>query len=248
MKVLAIIPARMGSSRFPGKPMKKILGVPMIQRVFENVRKSDLIQKTVVATCDEIIFDFMKSIGCECIMTSDIHERASDRCSEALKIIESKSSERYDVILMVQGDEPLINTQMIKESLIPFYKDNKINVVNLIGQIKTKKEFEDPNCIKVVCDKFNDALFFSRQPIPTLKNPSFPFLGKQVCVIPFKRDFLTVYNQLPATKFEINESIDMLRVLEHGYKVRMIPTYEHSQAVDTFEDLQIVEKILSKKI
>ena len=246
MKVLAIIPARMGSSRFPGKPMESIMGTPMIEMVYKKVCESELVHKTVVATCDKVIFNHIKGIGGDSIMTSKLHQRASDRCSEAVEILESRNNEEFDVVLMVQGDEPLISKKMINASLTPFKKDKNINVVNLLGLIKNKEEFHDPNCIKVVCDENKNALFFSRQPIPSFNNLSFPFLGKQVCVIPFKKEFLKKYNQLSPTRYEICESIDMLRVLEHGFSVKMVPTYEDSQAVDTINDLKKVEKILSE--
>ncbi len=245
MRVLALIPARMGSSRFPGKPMQKILGIPMIEMIYEKVRSCKLIEKTIVATCDEVIFSHIKKIGGESIMTSKFHVRASDRCSEAVDILEKNNNEKYDVILMVQGDEPLITTKMIEDSLLPFQKNKVINVVNLLGLIKNEEEFNDPNCIKVVFDNDKNALYFSRKPIPYSANQSYPFLGKQVCVIPFKREFLGVYNKLIATPYEKKESIDMLRVLENGYSVKMIPTHEETQAVDTLKDLKKVERILS---
>lgn len=245
MKVLAIIPARMGSSRFPGKPMENILGVPMIEIIYKKVIECKLVEKTIVATCDEVIFNHIKDIGGNAIMTSSSHQRASDRCSEAVDILENDRKEKYDVILMVQGDEPLITSKMIEDALLPLIKDKTINVVNLLGLIKDKQEFYDPNCIKVVCDENKNALYFSRQPIPNSNIQSFPFLGKQVCIIPFKREFLYIYNQLKPTICEKSESIDMLRVLEHGYSVKMVPTFEETQAVDTLEDLKKVEKILS---
>ena len=245
MKVLCVIPARMGSTRFPGKPLKKILGIPMIERVYKNIYNSKLISKTIIATCDDEIYNFASSFGAPCLMTSNRHVRASDRCSEAVDILEKDYKESYEIILMVQGDEPLINTKMIDQSLLPFFNDKKIQVANLLGKINNEEEFNDPNCIKVVCDNFKNALFFSRQAIPTLKSPNYPFYGKQVCVIPFRRDFLKIYNQLSPTMHEQNESIDMLRILEHGFPVKMIPTSENTQAVDTLEDLQKVERIIS---
>ena len=138
------------------------------------------------------------------------------------------------------------NKEMIDQSLLPFLEDEKTQVVNLLGKIKNEEEFHDPNCIKVVCDNLNNALFFSRQPFPTLKNPKYPFFGIQVCVIPFRRNFLRIYNQLSPTVHEKNESIDMLRVLEHGFSVKMIPIDVDTQAVDTLNDLKKVEKIISQ--
>ena len=122
MKILALIPARMNSSRFPGKPLKTILGKPMIQRVYENVKKSKLLLKVVVATCDSEIFKFCKKIEADVVMTSKKHTRASDRCEEALRKIEKKSKINFDIVVMVQGDEPMINYKMISLSVQPMIK------------------------------------------------------------------------------------------------------------------------------
>jgi 3-deoxy-manno-octulosonate cytidylyltransferase (CMP-KDO synthetase) len=243
MNILAIIPARMGSSRFPGKPMAKILGKPMIGHVYERVSSCDLLTQTVVATCDKEIFEYVESIGGSAIMTSIKHERASDRCAEALRYIEKKNDISYDIIVMVQGDEPMTHPEMISEAVLPMLKDKSILVVNLLGIIETTKEFEDRNCIKVVCDLENNALCFSREPIPTQMFGSV-LMKKQVCIIPFRREFLLRYTSLEPTPLEIAESIDMMRVLEHGLKVRMVPTKFQSHAVDTKQDLINVEKIM----
>jgi 3-deoxy-manno-octulosonate cytidylyltransferase (CMP-KDO synthetase) len=239
MNILALIPARMGSSRFPGKPMAKILGKPMIGHVYERVSKCDLLIKTVVATCDQEILEYIESIGGEAVMTSNHHERASDRCAEALGYLEKQDGIQYDIIVMVQGDEP----DMITEAVTPMLNDPGILVTNLIGDIKNIEEFEDRNCIKVVCDLNSDALFFSREPIPTRKFGNVS-MKKQVCIIPFRRDFLLKYTKLEPTPLEIVESVDMMRVLENGLKVHMVPTKYRTQAVDTIEDLKRIERLM----
>ena len=247
MNVLALIPARMGSSRFPGKPMAKILGKPMIGHVYERVAKSPLLKGTAVATCDREIFDYVTSIGGKAVMTANTHERASDRCAEALLKLEQEYHTRYDIVVMVQGDEPMTHPDMITQAVEPMQADSSIQVVNLLGKIKTLAEFEDRNCIKVVCDLHDNALYFSREPIPTrCKVDEIP-MGKQVCIIPFRRDFLIQYNQLPPTPLEMAESVDMMRVLEHGLRVRMIPTTHDSHAVDTLEDLIRVSALMANK-
>ena len=246
MKIIAIIPARMGSSRFPGKPMKKINGLPMIQHVFNNVKKNKLLSDVVVATCDKIIFNFIKSINGVAIMTSKKHKRASDRCSEALKIIEKRKKIKYDIVVMVQGDEPMINPKMITQAIKPMLKNSKINVVNLISPIKNKKDFNDKNFIKVVHDKKYNAIYFSRSKIPFIKFKKNLNIKKQVCVIPFKRDFLIKYNNMPPTPLEKIESIDMLRIIENGYKLFLVNTKYFSHAVDTKRDLIKVEKYLRR--
>ncbi len=245
MNVLALIPARMGSSRFPGKPMAKILGKPMIEHVYKRVAKCSLLTKTAVATCDKEIFDHIESIGGEAIMTGNHHERASDRCAEALVYLEKKDNVKYEIIVMIQGDEPMTHPEMILESVQPMLNDSKIQVVNLMGDIKSLEEFEDRNCIKVVCDQQNNAIYFSREPIPTrCKTKDIP-MKKQVCIIPFTRKFLLEYTSLQPTPLEIAEAIDMMRVLESGSSVKMIPTKHQTFSVDTRDDLKKVEQKMS---
>ena len=238
----------MGSSRFPGKPMVEILGKPMIGHVYDNVKKSKLLTDIAVATCDDDIYNYIESIGGRAVMTSNKHERASDRCAEALLIIEQVDNIKFDIVVMVQGDEPMIHPDMISEAVSPMLDDSKILITNLLGKIKSNEEFENPNCIKVVCDLNSNALYFSREPIPTrAKGDAIP-MGKQICVIPFRRDFLIEYNGLEPTPLEIAESVDMMRVLEHGLKVRMVPTHYNTHAVDTEEDLIKVERLIQQTI
>ena len=248
MNILAIIPARMGSTRFPGKPLKKILGTPMIRHVYERVSKCELLTKTVVATCDLEIVDYIDSIGGQAIMTSDSHERASDRCAEALGYLEKTDGIEYDIIVMVQGDEPMTHPDMITEAVTPMIDNENIIVTNLLGDIESIEEFEDRNCIKVVCDQNSNAMYFSREPIPTRSKSTCITMKKQVCVIPFTRNFLIEYTNLEPTPLEIVESVDMMRVLENGLKVKMVPTKHQTHAVDTAEDLQKVENLMSMNI
>jgi 3-deoxy-manno-octulosonate cytidylyltransferase (CMP-KDO synthetase) len=244
MKILALIPARMGSSRFPGKPMALILGKPMIGHVYERVAQSPLLDMTAVATCDHEIYDYIKSIGGVAVMTGDQHERASDRCAEALVKLEKANNTRYDIVVMVQGDEPMTHPDMIAEAVQPLLDNPEVPVVNLLGKIEDSAEFEDRNCIKVVCDLQLNALYFSREPIPTrCKVRDIP-MGKQVCIIPFRRDYLLEYTRMAPTPLEITESVDMMRILEHGMKVRMAPTKHSTQSVDTLEDLKKVEQLM----
>jgi len=248
MNILALIPARMGSSRFPGKPMAKILGKPMIGHVYERVSKSPLLGLTAVATCDQEIYDYIVSIGGVAVMTKNTYERASDRCAEALEKLEKLNNIKYDIVVMVQGDEPMTHSDMIAEAVQPMIDDPSIKVLNLLGTIKDIEEFEDRNCIKVVVDLNGNALYFSREPIPTrFKGNNIP-MYKQVCIIPFRRDYLLEYTSLEPTPLEIAESVDMMRVLEHGMNVKMAPTKHNSQSVDTLEDLKKVEEIMKRAL
>ena len=225
--------------------MARILGKPMIGHVFERVSKSTQLTATAVATCDKEIFDYIESIDGTAVMTSDRHERASDRCAEALGIIEKMNKTKYDIVVLVQGDEPMTHPEMIDEALAPMLTNSRIQITNLLGKIDGIEEFEDRNCIKVVCDLEGDALYFSREPIPTrCKTDAIP-MRKQVCVIPFRRDFLLEYTRMTPTALEVAESVDMMRVLEHGMKVRMVPTKHATYSVDTPQDLHRLEKIMA---
>jgi len=245
-KSIAIIPARMGSSRFPGKPMAKIHGIPMIGHCYYRTSMCSEIEETYVATCDDEIYDYILSINGKAIMTSKLHERASDRTAEALLKIEEENGQEVDIVVMVQGDEPMITPDMIKKSLEPFKDDEDVNIVNLMAEMCSIKEFEDPNEVKVVVDNSNNAIYFSREPIPSRKKGVDNVrMLKQVCIIPFKRDYLIEFNNTPETELEKIESVDMLRILENGGKVRMVFTDENTLSVDTEEDLQNAENMMS---
>jgi 3-deoxy-manno-octulosonate cytidylyltransferase (CMP-KDO synthetase) len=245
--IVAIVPARMGSSRFPGKPMAPILGMPMVGHVVNRVHRCKSLSGSYVATCDREVFDYVRSIGGEAIMTSASHERASDRCAEALQQIEEATGARADIVVMVQGDEPMTHPDMIGEAVAPMLTDPSVLITNLVARIRTPAEREDRNCIKVVMDRAGDALYFSREAIPTrCKIGDAAVAHKQICVIPFQRDFLLKYNRMEPTPLEVAESVDMMRVLEHGLKVRMVPTRFETQAVDTPEDLRRVEEAMSR--
>ncbi len=245
MNIIGIIPARMGSSRFPGKPLAKICGVPMIEHVYRRSAMSKLLNAVYVATCDIEIRDYVYSFGGKAVMTKDTHERASDRVAEAMLKLEAESNKKYDVIVMIQGDEPMVFPEMIDEAVRPMLADSSILVTNLMSALKDRNEQDDPNEVKVVVDKQNFALYFSREPIPSWKKGAkqVPML-KQVCIIPFLREFLIKFNELEPTPLEVVESVDMLRVLEHGYKVKMVPTHHETYSVDTPEDLRDVENLM----
>jgi 3-deoxy-manno-octulosonate cytidylyltransferase (CMP-KDO synthetase) len=242
--IVAIIPARMDSTRFPGKPLADINGKPMIGHVYEKTKTCRLLLETYVATCDKEIEDYVKSIGGQTIMTSDKHERASDRTAEAMLKAEELLGKKIDIIVMVQGDEPMVTPEMIQKSLEPF-KDPLVNVVNLMAKMETVTEFEDMNEPKVVVDINSNAIYFSREPIPSMKKgvTKVPML-KQVCIIPFRRDYLLNFNSMPETELERIESIDMNRIIEHGDKVRMVMIDGNPISVDTKNDLYRVSKVI----
>lgn len=240
MKTIAVIPARMGSTRYPGKPIAPLLGRPMIEHIYKRVALSTVLDATYIATCDEEIRRVAEGFGATVIMTADTHERASDRVAEAVAHLEA------DLIVMVQGDEPMTHPDMIDAAVKPFADDPEIGCVNLVRRIEQESDFRDPNTIKVVMDQSNNAIYMSRQPIPTLAKTGFSQTAayKQVCIIPFRRELLFRYTHLPPTPLEQLESVDMLRLLENGYKIRMVPTEFNTQAVDTEADLARVAELM----
>ena len=246
MNVIGVIPARMASTRFPGKPMAKINGIPMIGHVYYRARMSQSLNQVYIATCDEVIREYADSIGAPCIMTADTHERASDRVAEATLKVEEATGQRVDVVMMVQGDEPMLQPTMLNQAVAPLLADPKLNVANLMAPITTTEDFENPNVVKLVVDQNQRALYFSREPIPSRKKTKMPVpMFKQLGLIAFRRDYLLRYSTLTPTPLEIIESVDMLRVLEHGDQIQMVLTEDVSLGVDTPEDLSRVQSLMS---
>jgi 3-deoxy-manno-octulosonate cytidylyltransferase (CMP-KDO synthetase) len=239
-RIAAIIPARMASSRFPGKPLAPLLGRPMIEHVFRRSSMCPDLEGVWVATCDEEIREAVEDFGGRVLMTSAAHVRATDRVAEAANEIQA------DIVVMIQGDEPMVTPSMISAAVSPMVKDRTIECVNLARRITREEEYRDPNTIKIVMNKTNDALYFSRSPIPMLSLTGFDSLPvfKQVCVIPFRRDFLRDLASLPPTPLEQAESIDMLRAIEHGRRARIIETEVETHSVDTPADLRLVSELM----
>jgi len=243
--IIGIIPARMGSSRFYGKPLEKIRGIPMVAHVYFRSKMSKLLSEVYVATCDQEIAHYVEGVGGKVIMTADTHERASDRTAEALIKVEKAKGIQVDIVVMIQGDEPMLRPEMIDEAVQPIIEDDSILVTNLMAPLKSAKEHDDKNEVKVVVDRQHFALYFSREPIPSRwKMGEDVIKQKQVCVIPFRREFLLKFNELDPTPLEVAESVDMMRVLEHGYKIKMIKTKHDVYSVDTEQDRQRVEKLM----
>lgn len=241
MKIIGIIPARLASSRLPQKPFADILGMPMIGHVYHRSKLCTTLDEVYVATCDKEIYDYISSIGGKAVMTSDKHERASDRTAEALLKIELETKSKMDIVVMIQGDEPMVTPEMINDSIVPLLNDKSIKITNLMAKMNSIQEHEDPAEVKVVVDKNNFALYFSREAIPSRKKgvDDVPML-KQVCIIPFLRDFLLEYNEMEQTPLEIIESVDMNRLLENGIKIKMVLSETETYSVDTLADLENV--------
>ena len=241
MKIVAVIPARMESSRFPGKPMADILGMPMIGHCYKRAEMSQTIDLVYVATCNKVIYDYIKSIGGNVVMTSANHERACDRAAEAMLKIEETHNIKADILLMMQGDEPMVTPRIIEAALKPLINNSNINISNLYKEINSVEEFEDPNEVKVIIDSKGYAIYFSREPIPSRKKGVLDVpMFKQICTIPFRREYLLEFNSMKQTQLEIIESIDMNRIIENGGKVKMEYSDDESFSVDNENDLKKV--------
>jgi 3-deoxy-manno-octulosonate cytidylyltransferase (CMP-KDO synthetase) len=238
-KIAAIIPARMASTRFPGKPLAKICGLPMIEHVRRRVSLCKMLNYVSVATCDEEIYSTVVSYGGRACMTSDKHERCTYRIAEAAEKLDA------DIVINIQGDEPLIVPDMIEDLIKKFLSDKNHQCINLISPINSDEEFEDPNVVKTVVDREGCVLYFSRSPIPAKWKTRTNFVKfKQLGVIAFKKDILLTFAKLKPTPLEIVESVDMLRLLEHGYKIKTMISNYTTYGVDRVEDLKKVEKIM----
>lgn len=240
MKVVAMIPARMSSTRFPGKPLKEILGLSMVEHVYRRTALCHVISEVVVATCDDEIRKTVEGFGGQVVMTSSLHERSTDRIAEAAQIVGG------DVILNVQGDEPMVRPEMLDLLIKPLIEDSSLACANLMVRLKTIEDLKDPNQVKVVCNCQNDALYMSREPIPTTRylDLNMP-MWRQLGLISFTSDFLQLLTQLQPTPLEQAESVDMLRAIEHGYQVRMVESPFMTYGVDTPSDLVLVEEQMS---
>lgn len=242
MKITAVIPARYASTRFPGKALAEIGGRPMIQHVYERTAKAKLVSRTIVATDDHRIADVVRQTGGEVVMTSIDHMTGTDRLAEVAMDLDS------DIIVNVQGDEPLICPDMIDQAIKPFLVDRDLQMGTLKSRIKSLHDFLSPNVVKVVTDNLSNALYFSRSPLPffrdkwkDLKDESF-CCGKLLCykhigLYVYRRDFLLQYASLPPTFLEISEKLEQLRALENGVKIRVVETEFESIGVDTPDDL-----------
>jgi len=243
MQVIAVIPARFDSTRFPGKPLAMLGNKTLIQHVYDSAAQTDLFDKVIVATDDKRIFDNITDFGGEVVLTSKYHKSGTDRIAEVCKNLEA------EIIVNIQGDEPFISKEPLQK-LISAFEDQKVQVASLMH--KLMEEIENPNIVKVVCDNSNFALYFSRSPIPfiRIKQPatrnSQPEYFKHIGVYAFRRETLFKFIQLPVGKLERVEKLEQLRFLENGIKIKMIETSFQGIGIDTPEDLKKAELILQK--
>lgn len=236
MKIVAIIPARYDSTRFPGKPLVDIYGKPMIQHVYERVMESKLVDKVIVATDDKRIFDTVKNFGGKAEMTSSKHQSGTDRVREVIKKI------KCDIVVNVQGDEPGINPKDIDKAVKPLIKDKEVNISTLAIRIQNGADLKDENKVKVVLDKNNFALYFSRNNIPFdrnhINNVVKENFYKHIGLYVYRRKFLIDLKKLKPSALENLEKLEQLRFLDNGEKIKVIITDKESISVDTPADLQ----------
>ena len=241
MSVAAYIPVRLQSSRLPKKAILKIGNKTMVEHVFENTLKSEIIKYVFVATCDLEIYNLMRERGANVIMTSRKHKRATDRVYEAYKKTDQRIKKKIKKIVMVQGDDPMLTPQMIEAVVKSNNNNNQVtNICNNIKLIDAK----DPNRVKVVVNKKFEAVYFSREPIANLKKNKKKFFLKQGNIFCFSPKMLRKYCSLPQSKLEIVESVDMNRYLENNVRISMVLSKYDTVNVDTFNDLKKVRKLM----
>ena len=240
MKFLGVIPSRYASTRLEGKPLKDICGHTMIEWVYKRTKLSNL-DEVVVATDDERIYKEVERFGGKAILTSKEHENGTSRIAEVCTKYED-----YDVIVNVQGDEPLIEPEMINSIINSFKEDDTISMSTLKYKIDTMEEIENPNYVKVITDKKGYALYFSRSVIPYPRKLDIQNYYKHVGIYGYKRDFVVEYAKMEPTPLELSESLEQLRALENGYRIKVMETPYKIRGVDTQEELEKVREYIKE--
>jgi 3-deoxy-manno-octulosonate cytidylyltransferase (CMP-KDO synthetase) len=241
MDVLGIIPARYSSTRFEGKVLADILGKPMIQHVWERAKESALLDDLIIACEDERVAETAKGFGAKVTLTSKGHASGTDRICEVINSLDVK------IVVNIQGDEPLIHTSMIDAVARELLDDSDISMATVMKAIDNPEDISDPHVVKVVIDKRNFALYFSRSPIPFHAREadiSQPLYFKHIGLYGYTKDFLFVYKNLPVSYLERVERLEQLRVLEEGFRIKVIETKHDTLGVDTPEDLEKVKALL----
>lgn len=243
-RVVAIIPARYHSNRFEGKPLALINGKPMIQHVVERARQVELLSRVVVATDDERIADVVAGFGGDFVMTRSDHASGTDRLAEAAELLDIAE---HDVVVNIQGDQPLFPVEVIEQVAGPLLNDPALPMSTLIYKIIRPEEINDPNHVKTVFDCNGNALYFSRSPIPFQRNPEEPeqpTYYKHLGFYAYRKGFLLTFVALPEGEWERFEKLEQLRALEYGYTIRVVLTEHDSIEVDTPQDATRAEEIL----
>ena len=240
-KISIIIPARYASTRLEGKPLCKVCGKPIIQWVYERAKKSKLANDVIVATDDKRIFDTVKAFDGKVVMTSTEHKCGSDRLIEVVK-----KDETIDIIVNVQGDEPLIKPESIDEAIKILINDNNVDISTLIRKIEDEDEFNNPNVVKVVFDNDNNALYFSRSPIPYMRNKGKAQAYGHIGLYVYKRASLLKMADLIQSDLELAESLEQLRALQNGMKIKIAKVDYKPVGIDTPDDLEEFKQYCQK--
>lgn len=241
MKIACVIPARYASTRLPGKPLADIAGKPMIQRVYEQVSKATVPDEVIVATDDQRVAEAVKSFGGTVVMTKADHLTGTDRLAEVAELRPD-----IDVIINVQGDEPLIEASLIDELSALFKDDSQLQMAT-VGAPLQEAEYGEPSAVKVVCNVKGYAMYFSRSLIPYPRNAFVNLPLKHIGIYAYTRDFLLAFSKLAPTPAELTESLEQLRALENGVAIRVIKTDARFVGVDTPDDLAAVNEIFKAK-
>ena len=236
--ITAVIPARMASSRYPGKPLIVILGLPMLEHVRRRALLAQGIDHVVVATCDASIHATVQAEGGRAVMTKDTHERCTDRVQEAMLDLPG------DIVAIVQGDEPLLIPAAVEQVTQPLVDDPTLDSVSLLSPLETDADRTNPNIVKAVCDQRGNVMFLTRAPVPHFRERFEVPIYRQTGILAFRTSFLHHYSTIPETPLEKAESVDMLRVLEHGRRILGVVVDYVTLGVDSPEDVPLVEQVL----
>jgi 3-deoxy-manno-octulosonate cytidylyltransferase (CMP-KDO synthetase) len=242
MKTVAIIPCRYGSKRFEGKPLIPIFGKPMIQWVYERARQAAIVTDVVIATDDERIRRCVEGFKGRVLMTAQSHRCGSDRAAEAAGRLALGDE---DIVINIQGDQPAFDTRCLSEVVSPLIDNPKLVMTTLVYKVTDPSEIKDTNHVKCVFDKDNFALYFSRSPIPFGRDGSEPFdIFKHIGIYAYRKHFLNYFASLPEGRLEALEKLEQLRVIEHGYRIKVVETCYDSKEVDTPSDIYKLEAVL----
>lgn len=241
MDAIGIIPARYKSTRFEGKVLADLLGKPVVQHVYETAKRARMLNDLIIATDDDRVAECVKGFGGKAALTSTDQPTGTDRLGEVVNPIDVR------VVVNIQGDEPLVHHTMIDELIRTMLEDRQLTMATVIKRIDDKKELADPNVVKVVIDRHGYALYFSRSPIPFERVGPVKNFYKHLGLYAYTKDFLFTFTNLPKTDLEKAESLEQLRALEHGYRIKTIETKFETVGIDTPEDLEKAKRILLER-
>lgn len=238
--ITVVIPARMASSRYPGKPLASILGLPLVEHVRRRALLAHGVDLVAVATCDESIKEIVEAFGGCAVMTKNTHERCTDRVEEAMQRLPG------EIVAMVQGDEPLLIPEAVSQVIQPLLDDPDLDVVNLMSPLQSPDDYTNPNIVKGVCDRRGDVIYLTRAPVPHFRQPVVVPVYRQTGIMAFRAAFLPRFSALPETALEKAESVDMLRVLEHGIRIGGVVAGYSTLGIDRPGDVELVESVLRR--